>query len=136
LDIHFHKITLNVHVVFVALLAMAPLPHFPQLGTTSLAAAVPTNLQWQTGTSAYLSEAVTCVCIMARAARVRRDLRARPSPVESQLACNTSLGVFSYVLVFDSTHEIAIHLPSAVCVCARSIANKTAVVQPSTDLTA
>ena len=41
-------LTLKVHVVFVALLAMAPLPHFPQLGTTSLAAAVPTNLQWHT----------------------------------------------------------------------------------------
>ena len=96
-----HQITLNVHVVFVALLAMAPPPHFPQLGTTSLAADVPTNLQWQAGTLAYLSEAVTCVC-MARAARVRSYLRARPSPVESQLACNTGLGakLCSWVLLF------------------------------------
>ena len=36
----------------------------------------------------------------------------------------------------DRTREIAIHLPSAVCVCARSIANKTASVQPLADLTA
>ena len=36
---------------------------------------------------------------MARAPRMRRCLRARPSPVESQLACNTSLGVI-HVLVF------------------------------------
>lgn len=37
--------TLKVQLVLVALLAIAPSPHLPQLEATSEAAAVPTNLQ-------------------------------------------------------------------------------------------
>ena len=39
------KCTLKVHVILVALLAIAPSPHLPQVGDISEADAVPTKLQ-------------------------------------------------------------------------------------------